>query len=180
MVQVLKTPEERGKLFRFGPIEIGLTAAFGGLGLAINIMRISIPIGGGLTFSLIDTIFAIAAIIGGPWVGAIANAIVCIEEAMFLWALTYTTSLSIPLGLAFHYLRRPYYYIGLAAALLVFIGIMVPLTDIFGFAPWYVGIGIYALMWIPQVPIVIVVLESFRRYSGYMRRLIDGAAARKE
>ena len=172
MVSFLKTKEERGPLWKFGSVQIGYAAAFGGLGFALRALGIGVPIAPGMLMDPRDVAAIVGSGFAGP-IGAIIVGVLCaLPSAVF--AVQLYVPLTIGLAIMYHYLKHPWYYVGLAVFLLVaWNGWGSTWYVIWGFIPNFTVAYLANLITtVVYLPSAIIVIEALRKYSPTAKRVI--------
>ena len=169
---IFKTKEERGSLWKFGSVQIGYAAAFGGLGFALRALGIGVPIAAGVLIDPRDVVSIIGPGFAGP-IGAIIIGTLCALPSAVFCVQVYVP-LSILWALIFHYFKHPWYYVPLVAGLLVVWNwYWAVWFQIWGFLPEFWTAFIVSMTGtLLYIPASIVLIEVLRRYSPTAKRMI--------
>jgi hypothetical protein len=171
-MRVFKTKEERGSLWAFGSIQIGYSAAFGGLAFALRALGIGIPIAPGMLMDARDVV----SIVGPGFSGLIGAIIIGILAA--LPSAVFSVQCYVPLclmwALVFYYLKWPWYHVVNTVLLLTVWNVWWAWWYIiFGFIPeFWVGFVSSLIGAVVYIPSNIVLIEVLRRYSPTAKRII--------
>jgi hypothetical protein len=169
---ILKTKEERGPLWKFGSVQIGYAAAFGGLGFALRALGIGIPIAPGMLMDPRDVVSIIGPGFAGP-IGAIIIGILCALPSAVFCVQVYVP-MSIIFALIFHYFKHPWYFVPMAGWMLTFYNAYWAWWyQIWGFIPvfWIAFLASFTLT-VVYIPACILLIEILRRYSPTAKRII--------
>lgn len=172
LVRILKTKEERGKIWTLSTIQIGYGAVFGALALVLRLLGLGIPIGPMMTIDPWSALAMTGPAFAGP-IGAIIVAVGAYIGSSVLIVQIYIPN-AIVYGIIYKYFRHPWYYVVNTVA-------MIPLeiawpvywfSYIYGFAPPLAAVYILGVAWVGDWIIGIVLLEALRRSSGRIRALV--------
>lgn len=168
---IFKTKEERGKWWSLSSVEIGYTAAFGGLGFALRALGIAITIGPGLLLEPRDVLMVVGPAFTGP-IGALLMGAVAALPSAFMTVQAYAP-LAFVFALIYKIFRHPWYYVGIVLALIfVWAGWWSYWYEWYGWMPFITSFGLFQVMNAVYIPSSIIVMELIRRYSPVARRIV--------
>jgi hypothetical protein len=166
--------KDRRGIFRFSSREVGYAAAFGGLAFAFRALGIIIPIGGPLTADPRDLMQLIGPAFGGPIAGIAIGLLGALPSGLPMLDIPISPVICFLVGLSFRALKRPWYYLALPFILALWTFLTGLDLDVLGIMPFWPAVATVVPVMLVYFPIVVFFIEMLRRYSGNMRRAIDG------
>ena len=166
--------KEKKDLWKFTSTEVGIAAAFGGLGFAGRVLGLVIPIAAGFMIDMRDISNIIVPTLGGPLAGIIVGILSGIPSSLPIAELATHIPNGIIIGLLFRSLKRPYYYLAWVVGYIYqILSVTFWVSYVLGFVPLRLELWMAFLSAAISCPVNIVLVEFLRRSSPAIKRMMD-------
>jgi LytS/YehU family sensor histidine kinase len=167
--------KEKKDIWKFGSTEVGIAAAFGGLGFAGRVLGLVIPIAAGFMIDMRAIANIVVPSLGGPMAGIIVGILSGLPSSLPVAELCTHIPNGIIIGYLFRSLKRPYYYLAwVVGYTFQILSQTFWVSLVLGFVPWKLELWMSFLSVCVSFPINIVLVEFLRRSNPSIRRTLDG------
>jgi len=166
--------KEKKNIWKFTSTEVGIAAAFGGLGFAGRVLGLVIPIAAGFMIDMRDIANIVVPTMGGPMAGIIVGILSGLPSSLPIAEMATHIPNGIIIGLLFRSLKRPYYYLAwVIGYTFQVLSVTFWVSIVLGFVPWQLELWLAFMSAAISCPVNLILVEYLRRSSPAIKRMLD-------